>query len=62
MDASWLTVVNKVQAAAGVLHSHAKPLGKVIWRLFLIDQKVDREEIENLAAYIKGFDAYAKSL
>jgi len=62
MDASWLAVVNEVQAAAGVLHSHAKHLGKVIWRLFLIDQKVDREEIENLAAYIKVFDAYAKSL
>lgn len=62
MDASWLAVVKKTQAAVAAFHSYGKYLGKVIRRLFLIDQKVDREEIENLAAYIKVFDAYAKSL
>ena len=62
MDLSWLTVVNKALAAAGALRSFAKYAARAIRRLFLIDQTVDGEEIQNLVAYIKMFDAYAKSM
>ena len=62
MNTSWLAVINKALAAAGGLRKYGEYVVKVIRRLFLVDQKVDREEIQNLAAYIKVFDAYAKSM
>lgn len=62
MNTSWLAVISKALAAAGGLLKYGEYVAKVIRRLFLVDQKVDREEIQNLAAYIKVFDAYAKSM